>query len=85
MACFCEKLLCSCLTYYLVCEAKRRWGGRLLVVYVEVLQVKKDVQNLNAIFMVQWLAQVERLLCRSRAVYFARCTIFTLSIVTCML
>lgn len=44
LACLCEKLLCSCLTYYLVCEAKRRWGGRLLVVYVEVLQVKRDVQ-----------------------------------------
>lgn len=58
---------------YLVQKAKRSWEGRLLIVYVEVLQVKRDVQNLNLVFMVQWWTQVERLLFKSRAVHCARC------------
>lgn len=47
---------------------RQKGGGEegLLVVYMEVLQGKKDSRNLNAVSMVQWLAQVERLLCKTR-------------------
>jgi len=42
-----------CRVLQAVPEEEGRWGGRLLVVYMEAAQGKKDSRNLNAVSMVQ--------------------------------